>query len=240
MARKTSAKRYFLTGLLAVIPLGVTAFILYFLTTSLAKIGRPLVGKGFKLLEEEYGVNPGWLREEAWIADGLAVIVVIVGIFFIGVIVSNIVGRQLFRLFEAILERIPFVKTIYGAVKKLVDLMNRTPGEGDVDKVVLIDFPNAEMKAIGLVTRTMKDPDTGKQLAAVYVPTTPNPTNGYLEILPVDRLTPTDWTFDQAMTFVVSAGATAPDELRFNRPPVSSALESDPNPALVEQTTELK
>lgn len=238
MARKTSAKRYFLTGLLTVAPLGVTIFILVFLKNLLAKVGRPLVDAGLELMEVEYDIDPSWLTDREWIVDGLEVVVVIVGIFFIGVIVSNIVGKQLFRLFEAILERIPVVKTIYSAVKKLVDLMNRTPGEGDVDKVVLIDFPNAEMKAIGLVTRTMKDPDTGKQLAAVYVPTTPNPTNGYLEILPVDRLTPTDWSFDQAMTFVVSAGATAPDELRFNRPPASAAAVADQGPALIEEKTE--
>lgn len=212
-----TAGRYFLAGLLSVIPLGVTLFILMFLKNLLASIGRGPVDAGLRLISEKWAPDSE-LVVQNWMVDALAVIVVIVGIYFLGVMVSNFVGRQLLRVFEAILDRIPVVKSIYGAVKKLVTLINQRPEDGEIQKVVLIDFPSPEMKAIGLVTQTMTDPDTGKQLAAVYVPTTPNPTNGYLEILPLDRLTPTDWTFDQAMSFVVSAGATAPKNLRFNRP----------------------
>jgi uncharacterized membrane protein len=85
-----------------------------------------------------------------------------------------------------------------------------------VERVVLIEFPNEKMKTIGLVTRTMTDSDTGQKLAAVYVPTTPNPTSGYLEIVPVNRLVSTDWTIDQAMNFVVSGGAIGPERFAFS------------------------
>jgi len=74
------------------------------------------------------------------------------------------------------------------------------------------------MKAVGLVTRVMRDEHSGRELAAVYVPTTPNPTSGYLEIVPVDDITPTDWTVDQAMSFIISGGATAPDSVSFEAP----------------------
>ena len=86
-------------------------------------------------------------------------------------------------------------------------------------RVVLIEFPNSEMKTVGLVTRTMRDADTGREYAAVYVPTTPNPTSGYLEIVPLERVTPTDWTMDQAMAFIISGGAIAPARFRFDAPP---------------------
>jgi uncharacterized membrane protein len=73
------------------------------------------------------------------------------------------------------------------------------------------------MKAVGLVTRLFIDQDTGEELASVYVPTAPNPTGGYLEIVPVIELVPLDWTVDQAMGFILSGGTTAPDQIRFNR-----------------------
>jgi len=69
---------------------------------------------------------------------------------------------------------------------------------------------------VGLVTRTFRDAHSGRPLAAVYVPTTPNPTNGYVEIVPVERLTSTDWTIDEAMNFVISGGAVAPEHVRYD------------------------
>ncbi len=73
------------------------------------------------------------------------------------------------------------------------------------------------MKTIGLVTRTLTDEDTGRELAAVYVPTTPNPTSGYLEIVPVENVTSTNWTVNEAMTFIVSGGAVAPERMHYDK-----------------------
>lgn len=73
---------------------------------------------------------------------------------------------------------------------------------------MLIDLPSSEMKALGLLTRTLHDSETGEKLAVVYVPTAPNPTSGYIEIVPLQSVVITDWTFDQAMSFVVTGGST--------------------------------
>jgi len=73
------------------------------------------------------------------------------------------------------------------------------------------------MKTVGFVTQTMIDEDTGQKLAAVYVPTTPNPTSGYLEIVPVEHLVSTDWSMDEAMTFIISGGAVAPERLNYTQ-----------------------
>jgi uncharacterized membrane protein len=86
-------------------------------------------------------------------------------------------------------------------------LQNKPTG---TQRVVLIDFPSPELKTIGFVTRVFADA-SGRELAAVYVPTTPNPTGGYLEVVPLDKLTATDWSVDQAMAFILSGGAVAPD-----------------------------
>ncbi|MFT5470078.1 MAG: putative membrane protein [Verrucomicrobiales bacterium] len=214
--------RYLITGLLVIIPIGVTLWVLRFLFDFLVGVGTKPLEAGKKLLAENWEINPPWL-DLYWINNILAVILVIVSVYTVGVLVRGYVGKKILSGFESILDRIPVVKTLYNAMKQLVALFNKRPEDGEIESIVLIDFPNDQMKAIGLVTRTMIDPDTGQKLAAVYVPTTPNPTNGYLEILPVEKLTPTDWTFDQAMTFVVSAGATAPPELRFSRKPATLA-----------------
>ena len=86
--------------------------------------------------------------------------------------------------------------------------------------MVLIDFPHKERKSesVGFVTRVLREQGTGRELAAVYVPTTPNPTSGYLEIVPVERVTPTDWSVDEAMRFIISGGAARPNRSRSRRP----------------------
>ena len=75
------------------------------------------------------------------------------------------------------------------------------------------------MKAIGFVTRVLAIQSTGRQLAAVYVPTSPNPTSGYIEIVPLEDVVQTNWSMEEAMAFVVTGGTTAPDELPFSNPP---------------------
>jgi len=92
--------------------------------------------------------------------------------------------------------------------------MNVRPDQ--TQRVALIEFPMPGMKAVGLVTRTMTDRDTGEQLAAVFVPTTPNPTSGYLEIVPMSKLVLTDLSFDEAMSFVITGGAVGPDRILFS------------------------
>lgn len=225
----TPAQRYFIAGLLTVIPLGVTVFVLYYLVKFLGAIGKYPVFLMTKSLREADRAE--WqssliefLDKSPWVYDTLGFILVLLLIYFVGIMTSNFIGKQLVRLFEWFVNGIPLVKTIYGAVKKLVDMVSQDPGGGDVQRVVLIEFPSPEMKTIGLVTRTFQDAHTGRKLAAVYVPTTPNPTSGYLEIVPVDRIVSTDWTFDQAMSFIVSGGATAPDKMFYERAPEGVSL----------------
>jgi len=111
---------------------------------------------------------------------------------------------------------VPLASTIYGSARKLLDILQTKPD--GTQRVVLIDFPHSQMKSVGFVTRVIREQDSGRELAAVYVPTTPNPTSGYLEIVPVEKITPTDWTVDQAMSFIISGGAVSPDSIPFAAP----------------------
>jgi uncharacterized membrane protein len=110
------------------------------------------------------------------------------------------------------MERVPLAKTIYGATRTLIDSFRGGP-QGGGQRVVLIEFPNPEMRAVGFVTATFQASDTGEDLAAVYVPATPNPTSGYLEIVPTRRLVWLDWSTADAMSFIVSGGALTPGRI---------------------------
>lgn len=143
-----------------------------------------------------------------WVATLLAIIAV-------GVMAHRVLGQRLLGWFEAFVQRIPLANLIYGGVRKLIDILQTQP-EG-AQRVVLIDFPHRDMKAVGFVTRILTEEGSGRELAAVYVPTTPNPTSGYLEVVPVENLTPTDWSVDQAMSFIISGGAVSPTSVPFTR-----------------------
>lgn len=207
-------KRYFITGLISIIPLWITWLVLSFLFNMLSGIGSPVVKWLGKQASPRFPQVAELLESEMTLSI-VGVVLVVGCLFLLGWFTTNIIGRRLFQFFEGVFHRIPFVKTIYGSVKKLISVLGDKP-KGDVQRVVLINFPTPEMKTVGLVTRTFRDKDTGRELAAVYVPTTPNPTSGYLEIVPVANLISTNWTLDEAMTFIVSGGAISPDEINFD------------------------
>jgi uncharacterized membrane protein len=109
------------------------------------------------------------------------------------------------------MERLLLAQTVYGATRTLIDSLQTAPQAGG--RVVLIEFPTPEMRAVGFVTATFRASDTDEELAAVYVPTTPNPTSGYVEIVPTQRLVWLDWSTNDAMSFTVSGGALTPSKI---------------------------
>ena len=146
----------------------------------------------------------------------LGLLATVAVILLVGSMAQRVFGQRLLRWFEAMVARIPLANTIYGSARKLLDILQTSPD--GTQRVVLVDFPHTEMKSVGFVTRVVREHGTGRELAAVYVPTTPNPTSGYLEIVPVDKITPTDWTVDQAMSFIISGGAVAPESIPWDPP----------------------
>jgi uncharacterized membrane protein len=156
----------------------------------------------------------GWLAD-AWVQTAIALFVTVLVILAVGALARRVVGQKLLRWFESGIARIPLAKTVYGSARQLLDLLQTKPD--GTQRVVLIEFPHAGMKSVGFVTRLMRDEATGVELAAVYVPTTPNPTSGYLEVVPMTDLIQTDWSVDQAMTFIISGGAVSPDRIPYTR-----------------------
>jgi uncharacterized membrane protein len=134
-------------------------------------------------------------------------------IFVVGALTTRVIGQQLLEAFEGLLTRVPFVHMIYSSTKKVISALQTK--QENVQRVVLIDFPNADMRAIGFAMRTFHETTTGQELTAVFVPTAPNPTSGYLEIVPTANLIPVDMTADQAMAMIVSGGVVGPDRITF-------------------------
>jgi len=211
--------RNVLVGLITLAPLIVTWFVFDFLLRQLSRLGTPGVQALAGTLRPLYPDLADWLLE-GWFTSLLAALTALLMLYLLGWFASRVIGRRILDGVEGVVQRIPLVAAIYGGTKRFLSVVQDRPAE--VQRVVLIPFPTPEMKALGFVTRVLEDEVTGEKIAAVYVPTAPNPTSGYIELVPLAHVTSTDWTMDEAMSFVVSGGATAPQRFRF-RPEVPSA-----------------
>ena len=208
------APKYILAGALLLTPLLLTWLVFEFLFHTLFHLGQPGVSVFDKAIDR---VSPGfaeWLLTP-WVEYLMAVALTLVVLYFLGWATTHVLGRRLLAWFEALLDRVPLVKTIYGGIKIFLAAF-QTKLKG-VERVVLIDFPSPEMKTIGLVTRTMIDEASGEELAVVYIPTSPNPASGFIQIVSLAKVISTNWTLDEAMRFLLTAGAAAPNTLTFAR-----------------------
>ena len=210
-----SLQRNIIAGIFIVIPLWVTIWVITFLTNLLIEFGTPLALKVGQLVAPS---SPflATLGTAVWFQDLAAVVIVLLGLLLLGMVGRAVIGRRILDAFDRLMARIPLVQSIYGSARKLVQTVQTKPDSGQ--RVVLIEFPTPGMKAVGLVTRTFTDPASGVEIAAVYVPTTPNPSSGYVELLPSTELVPLPWTVNEALTFIISGGAVAPEGFAWSGP----------------------
>lgn len=202
-------QRNVLAGLITIGPLFVTWLIFSWVLGSLAQAGLPVVHMLNAIVPGEWANQPG-------LQSALAIVLTLVVLYVVGLVTSLVVGRQIFNLFEAVLERLPFVAKVYTSVRQLLDTMMAKKDTGQ--RVVLIDFPLEGQKSIGFLTRTLTDSTTGRPLAAVLLPNAINPTSAFLQVLPMERVTETDLTMEQAMSMLLTGGAVAPETIRFTQP----------------------
>jgi uncharacterized membrane protein len=204
-------QRNILAGIITVAPLIVTYLIFSFLLGILAKVGLPIVW----LLA---AIFPGDWISQPWIQSVLAILLTLVVLYLVGRVTAEVVGREALKLFETTLERLPFVAKIYNSVRKLIDtMMNK---DDSVQRVVLVEFPMPGQRSLGFLTRTLIDSTSGQLLAAVLLPNAINPMSGLLQIMPMDRVTETNLTMEQAMSMLMTGGTVGPEEILFTRPVV--------------------
>lgn len=230
MAMRRALVRFFrlvFLGVLTLTPLLITLWLGSLLFTAAARLGavisRPLAG-----------ADAG---EGVMLWTVLEVIIALSVLALVGALAKSVAGRQVGQMVNRLVDHLPGAKTVYRGVEKMLASFGST-GQ-DTRKVVLIEFPSPDMKAIGLVTRRYTAADTGQELAAVYVPTTPNPSSGYIEIVPVDRLVWLDWSAQDAIQFIMSGGVIGPDQIDYGRsgPERVVGAGSSPPPAAIDLST---
>ncbi len=191
-------------GLFILIPVWLSLYFAYIIFILLAEITYPIV------------VDLGFLSNN-YVVYLISFLLSLTIIYFIGVLAKMWFGRAVLAFVNRTIQNIPVVGTFYKSLKQLADTFNNQ--EKHTQKVVMINFPSEEMKTIGFIIKTFDDASSGQKLATVYVPTTPNPTSGYLEIVPLEKTIPLDWTFEEAMSFIISGGSNMPDKsLSFFKP----------------------
>jgi len=195
----------FLTGLLIFLPLGTTIFVLNFL---LGLFQEPVT-----LLAYELG-----LEEESFffgLETLLAILGLLVGIMsltLLGFLSNYFLGRFFINLTEKILDKVPFLGTVYRSAKQIVETFGKE-NRAVFKEVVLIEYPRTGCYVLGFVTTEASiqiEQSTGKKLTNVFVPTTPNPTSGFLLLLPESDIYPLDLTVGEGMKMLISGGAVSP------------------------------
>jgi uncharacterized membrane protein len=204
-----------IAGLLTIAPLMAVWFVFDFLLNLLFEAGHPIASPLADALTANYPSFRPWLADYR-VQYVIAVVVALLVLYTIGWVATRVIGIRLIALYERIIRRIPLAESIYSATKKLVGVLQQKPDSAS--RVVLIEFPHPGLRAVGFVMRTFPDAVSGEELAAVLVPSAPNPTTGYLEIVATSKLLPTDMSMDQAMSMIISGGATAPDHLSLTAP----------------------
>ena len=202
-------KHNILAGIITAGPLFITWLVFSFVIGVLAKVGLPIVA----LLAV---VFPGTISESKAFQYTLAVIITVVLFYLVGKVTSEVVGRQMFELFETALDRLPLVNKIYTSVRQAVDTLMNKKNSGQ--RVVLIDFPSPGQKSIGFLTHVLADATTGAPIAAVLVPQAINPSSSYLQFVPMSSITETDLTMEQAMSMLLTGGAVCPEVIHYSAP----------------------
>ena len=190
----TSFRNYFIAGVVVLIPIGITVY----LTIVIINISSKIIPKE---------INPNHYLP--YDIPGLEILIAIILITFVGWLSLSFLGKRLLRAFENLLKRIPILRTIYSAITQMTETF--TKSEGNQKNVVLVEYPRKGSWAVGFAT---KDNDgeiskkTNRKLVNVFVPTTPNPTSGFLLMFPKEEVIYLDLTFEEASRFIVSAGTS--------------------------------
>ena len=189
-------RNYFIAGVVVLIPIGITVYLTIF-----------LVSISSKILPKE--INPN--NYLPYDIPGVEIVTAVLLITLIGWLSLSFLGKKLLNLFNSILKRIPILRTIYSAIVQMTETFTKT--DKGKKNVVLVEYPRKGSWAVGFATKENSGEitrKTNKKLINVFIPTTPNPTSGFLLMFPEDEVIYLDLTFEEASKFIVSAGTSNP------------------------------
>ena len=193
----TKVRNYFIAGVVVLIPIGVTVYLTFF-----------LVSISSKILPKE--INPNHYLP--YNIPGLEIIISIFLITFIGWLSLSFLGKKMLIMLNTILKRIPILRTIYSAIVQMTETF--TSSDSEKKNVVLVEYPRKGSWAVGFATKENVGEISNKtkqKLINVFIPTTPNPTSGFLLMFPKDEVIYLDLTFEEASKFIISAGTSNPN-----------------------------
>ena len=189
-------RNYFITGVVVLIPIGFTLY-----------LTRLIIGISSKIIPQN--INPNNYLPYA--IPGMEIIIAVVFITIVGGLSLSFLGKRILKLIDDLFKRIPFLRTIYSAILQMTESFSNK--DNDKKSVVLVEYPRKGVWAVGFATKENKGEmasKTNKRLINVFVPTTPNPTSGFLLMFPKDEIIYLDMTFEEASKFIVSAGTSDP------------------------------
>ncbi len=207
---KKNVRRRLVAGLLVVFPIFATFFVIKFVFSLLGGVLSPVVRKTLIVM----GYVPGNIRFDDFIITSFALVLTFVLLYFIGVFATNVFGKFILGFFETVLHNTPIINNVYKSSKKLIELVS-LPGRKAFKRVVIVEIPRAGMKVISFVTGGIKCKD-GTELTSIFIPTTPNPTSGYLIYLPESDIVETNMTIEEGMKLVISGSILVPEEIEFS------------------------
>ena len=187
-------RNYFITGVVVLIPIGITLYLTKF-----------FIGISSKIIPEN--INPNNYLPYA--VPGLEILISVIIITIVGGLSLSFLGKKILKLIDDLFKRIPFLRTIYSAILQMTETFSNS--KNDKKSVVLIQYPRKGVWAVGFATKENKGEmaeKTNKKLINVFVPTTPNPTSGFLLMFPIDEVIYLNMTFEEASKFIVSAGTS--------------------------------
>jgi uncharacterized membrane protein len=194
----TALRRYFLSGILVIVPLIITIMVLRFLFENIDGLLSPLLTR---LLKHHI--------------PGLGLVATIILIFVAGFLTANVIGLRLFRIWEIFLIKTPLVRTIYGSSKQLVEALT-TSDKQSFKQVVLIEFPRKGMFCLGFLTESIKIElkDKSDELFTVFIPSTPTPFTGWTMLFRKEEVTPLEMSVEEGIRFFVSGGIASPEKFK--------------------------
>jgi len=203
-------RRCLVSGLLLLIPLGITIFVLQFLFRILAVFLTPIV----KFAPREAPPKLVFI---------LAFFVLLLLLYLAGVLTRNVLGRRLFAYGERLLLRIPVIRSVYAASKQVVTSLS-AGGQSAYKSVVALDFFSPSFRVLGFVAGTVTNV-AGETFYKVFIPTAPNPTSGYLVMIPREQAHVTSLTVEEALKIIVSGGVISPERVELGRQKPASPRE---------------
>ena len=204
---KKDVRKRMLTGLLLILPVYVTFFVVKFLFGFVGGTLAPVIKKVLQF----YGVALPKSSLDEFIITFFGLILTFIALYFIGIFAANFVGKAIISYFENLLTKTPIIRTIYSSVKQIIHAVS-LPGKQAFKRVVLVDFPKEGTKSIGFVTSDTQYNKEHKYIT-VFIPTTPNPTTGFLIFVTEDTVTDTTLTVEEAFKTLFSGGVLTPRDI---------------------------